>query len=97
MQGLRPRGGVPVVLRVYDNVGYIYLQFVHDGTLTPAEEEKICRLLSPEYDFSREPSGNLGIANVNQRLRILYGEPCGLTIEKDDEQHVIARLTIAAR
>ncbi len=50
-----------------------------------------------EYDFSREPSGNLVVANVNQRLRILYGEPCGLTIEKDEEQHVIARLTIAAR
>ena len=95
--GVRPSGRGTVILRGYEKEGFLYLDIVNDGTLTPAEEEKICRLLSPDYDFSREPSGNLGIANVNQRLRILYGEPCGLTIEKDEEQHVIARLTIAVQ
>ena len=70
-------------------------RIINDGILTEESSEKISRLLSPDYDTSRESSGNLGIANVNQRLRILYGEPCGLTIEKLDESHVIARLTIA--
>lgn len=95
--GVRPSGRGTVILRGYEKEGFLYLDIVNDGTLTPVEEEKISRLLSPDYDFSREPSGNLGIANVNQRLRILYGEPCGLTIEKDEEQHVIARLTIAVQ
>ena len=55
--GVRPSGRGTVVLRGYEKEGYLYLEIVNDGTLTPAEEEKICRLLSPEYDFSREPSG----------------------------------------
>lgn len=93
--GVRPSGRGTVVLRGYEKEGRLYLEIVNDGTLSAEEEEKISRLLSPDYDFSQEPSGNLGIANVNQRLRILYGEPCGLKIEKDNEQHVIARLTIS--
>lgn len=95
--GVRPSGRGTVVLRGYEKEGFLYLDIVNDGTLSAEEKAKISRLLSPDYDSSREPSGNLGIANVNQRLRILYGEPCGLTIENDGEHHVIARLTIAIR
>lgn len=93
--GVRPSGRGTVILRGYRKDQYMYLDIINDGTLAKQEQEKIGRLLSPDYDTSREPSGNLGIANVNQRLRILYGEPCGLTIKKEDENHVIARLTIA--
>lgn len=95
--GVRPSGRGTVVLRGYEKDGFLYLDIINDGTLSAEDRAKISRLLAPDYDFSREPSGNLGIANVNQRLRILYGEPCGLTIENDGDHHVIARLTIAIR
>ena len=95
--GVRPSGRGTVVIKGYARAQYLYLEIINDGTLTEEASEKIRCLLSPDYDTSRESSGNLGIANVNQRLRILYGEPCGLTIEKMDETHVIARLTIAIR
>ena len=42
----------------------------------------------------KESSGNLGIANVNQRLGILYGEPCGLAIFQEKDDRICARLTI---
>lgn len=73
---------------------FLVLEIVNDGTLTPEAEEQIRRLLSEDYDTSREPSGNLGIANVNQRLRILYGPPCGLVMEKRGEDAVAAVIRI---
>ena len=57
----------------------------YNVSLTEEDEARIERLLKPDYNTSRESSGNLGIANVNQRLRILYGEESGLSIfEKND-------------
>lgn len=95
--GVRPSGRGTVVIKGYVSGDYLCLEIINDGTLTEESSKKIHQLLAPDYDTSREPSGNLGIANVNQRLRILYGDPCGLTIEKLDETHVTARLTIACR
>lgn len=46
---------------------------------------------------SPRTTGNIGIANVNLRLRILYGPQCGLTITRGAGSLVIARLKIAAR
>lgn len=91
----RRKHGV-VVLRGRVEGKYLYIEVINDSTLTDEAEQKIKRLLDPEYDTSKEPSGNMGIANVNQRLRILYGEPCGLVVEKMGEDHVVARLTILA-
>lgn len=93
--GVQVSGYGTVMIRGHRDDHFLYLEIVNDGTLTAEDEERISRFLSPDYDTSKEPSGNVGIANVNQRLRILYGEPCGLTMLKDDENHVIARLTIA--
>lgn len=76
---------------------YLCMEIENNGVLMEKEEEKIKRLLSPDYDTGKESSGNLGIANVNQRLRILYGPACGLTIESAGENRIVARLTILLR
>lgn len=73
---------------------FLYLEIINEAKLSKAEMDKVARLLAFDYDTSKEPSGNMGIANVNQRLRIIYGEPCGLTILQADETHVLTRLTI---
>lgn len=92
--GVVPSGTGEVEIRGCRQDGYLYLDIVNNGILDEASREKVAALLSDNYDTSREPSGNLGIANVNQRLHILYGEPCGLSITQKDEDHVLARLTI---
>lgn len=94
--GVVPNGSGNVVLRACHDETYLYLEVLNDGGLSREDSERIIRLLDPEYNTSREPSGNLGIANVNQRLRILFGEPCGLTI-REEEGRVTARLTIPFR
>ena len=88
------RGRGTVTLKGHREGRLLYLEIYNDGTMSEEEAQKVKRLLAPDYDTSKEASGSLGIANVNQRLRILYGAPCGLTIEKAGEGQVVARLTI---
>ena len=88
------KGHGTVILKGYAEGEFLHLEIYNDGGITGEEKAKIQRLLDPDYDTSKESSGNLGIANVNQRLKILYGEPCGLTIEEVGEHQVRSALTI---
>ena len=92
--GVVENGRGTVLLYGYRDGDYLYLEIMNESTMTAEDEAKVARLLAPDYDTSKESSGNLGIANVNQRLRIIYGETSGLTVQKVDDDHVCARLTI---
>ena len=92
--GIGPSGQVRVILRGFRREGLLILEIENNGGLSREDEAHIARLLSPDCDTRNEPSGNIGIANVNQRLRILYGPGRGLSITKGEGSAVIARLTI---
>nr|WP_288977090.1 sensor histidine kinase [uncultured Blautia sp.] len=92
--GVIRSGSGTVVLRSYKKGDYLYLETENNGIMNEQERAKVGRLLAPDYDTSKESSGNLGIANVNQRLGILYGEPCGLSIFQEKDDRICARLTI---
>ena len=94
--GIGPGGQGRVALRGLRREDFLILEIDNDGGLSPQDEAHIARLLSPDYDMAGEPSGNIGIANVNLRLRILYGPDCGLSIFRGEGSRVTARLTIAA-
>ena len=93
--GIKPGGQGRVALRGYLKGDLLTLEIENDGGLPPEDALHIARLLSPDYDMAGEPSGNIGIANVNLRLRILYGPQCGLAIFPGEGSLVTARLTIA--
>lgn len=93
--GIGPGGHGHVALRGYLRNGFLILDIENDGGLSKQDEEHIARLLSPDYDAADEPSRSIGIANVNLRLRILYGPECGLSMFTGENGLVIARLTIA--
>ncbi len=93
--GIAPGGQGRVALRGFRREGFLVLEIENDGGLSEQDEAHIARLLSPDYDMAGEPSGNIGIANVNLRLRILYGPDCGLAITRGEGRIVIARLTVA--
>ena len=93
--GIGPAGQGTVALRGYRRGDRLILEIENGGGLSREDEARIHRLLSPDYDSSKETAGNIGIANVNQRLRILYGEDCGLSIFRGEGDQVIARLKIA--
>lgn len=73
---------------------FLYLEIINESQMTDEDVAKVKRLLAPDYDTSKESSGNLGISNVNQRLRILYGPDSGLEVGMIDANHVMSRLTI---
>ena len=93
--GIGPGGAGRVALRGYLKENFLILEIENNGGLSPEDEAHIARLLSPDHDMAGEPSGNIGIANVNQRLRILYGPACGLSIFPGEDGLVTARLTVA--
>src|SRR5699024_8612489 len=93
--GIRPNGRGEIGLRAVREGDFLVLEVTNNGGLSPDDEAHIARLLAPDYDASQESSGNIGIANVNLRLRILDGPDCGLTITRGQENLVSARLTIA--
>lgn len=93
--GIGPGGQGHIALRGFLREGFLILEIENDGGLTQADRAHIDRLLSPDYDVMGEPSRNIGIANVNLRLQILYGPACGLTIFPGEGNLVTARLTIA--
>lgn len=95
--GVVPNGSGTVAIRGYRDEKYLYLEIVNNGGLSEADKQKIQRLLDPGYNTDQEPGGNMGIANVNQRLRIFFGEPCGLKVTEHTEGRVIAKLTIPLR
>ena len=92
--GVVRRGKGTVILYGRQEGKYLYLEILNEAVLTNDDQDKIRHLLDVNYDASHEPSGNIGISNVNQRLKILYGPSCGLTVQQVDEDHVCSKLTL---
>lgn len=92
--GVVPNGSGTVTIQGDHDETNLYLTILNDGGLSAEDRDRIRRLLDPDYNTAKEPAGNLGIANVNQRLRILFGPPCGLEISEEEAGKVTARLTI---
>ncbi|NCB63576.1 MAG: sensor histidine kinase [Clostridia bacterium] len=95
--GIGPAGSVRITLCSVLEGDVLILDIINDGTLTPADQARIEQLLGTGSDDTRENSRNIGIANVNQRLRILCGPGSGLTIRVTEDQRVMARLTISPK
>ncbi len=94
--GIVPNGKGTVLIKGYRVGSDLTLEIYNDGTLSQEDAMRIERLLDLNYNTSREPAGNMGIANVNQRLHILFGEPYGLQIGRE-EGKVLARLLLPYR
>lgn len=85
------RGG-RLTLRARREAGEIVLEVEHDGTMTDKDRENIRQLTSAEYTGS----GRVGLRNVYRRLKLLYGDAGGLTIEETAPGTILARLHFPA-
>ena len=76
----------------------IILQIINRGAKLSKEEiQKIEELLHPERNEGGEGKFNhesLGIQNVNERIRLIYGEEYGLTIHQVKEKETISTITL---
>lgn len=83
-----------IVIRAFREEESLLLEIENDGVLSREDQRHIALLLSDKYDARDENSSSLGIHNVHQRLRILYGPGSGLEIRDNGKGTVTARLTI---
>ena len=73
---------------------YLYIIVENNGTITPEERKKIDKLLSAT-DYKTK-ARNIGIRNVNMRIKMIYGEDCGLKIDNspNDEEKIVSTIRI---
>ena len=81
------RGGNLWVRALRDETHTI-LEVEHDGTMTEADREKI-RLLLSGSDTDR---GRVGLRNVHQRLKLIYGAEGNLCVDQTDHGTIMARI-----
>ena len=85
------KGNRDVYLNIYKEKEDVIIEVANNGVMTQEDLQKIQQLLidGPEEN---EKSRNLGISNVNKRLKIIYGDESGLTIEQRAESMVLSRI-----
>ena len=91
---LSRRGG-ELCLRAYGAEDGLYFEVEHDGVVTEEGWARIREAL--DGGVSAEPvraGGSVGMRNVNQRLRLLYGERCRFTVLQPEAGRVLARIVL---
>lgn len=83
-----------VEMKIYREGDKLYIKVINDGVLTASDKEKIQRLLGEGEAKLDESHISLGIRNVNRRLKIIYGEECGLTVDSDQENRTVSTIIV---
>lgn len=88
---IRRRGEIRLTIRREEDL--LLIEVMDNGHLTPETKDKIQKLL--RSDGTTEISSlSLGIRNVDKRLKIIYGEECGLTIKSNKEDHTVSTIIV---
>ncbi|WP_165972416.1 sensor histidine kinase [Paenibacillus piri] len=87
--GLFMENGGQMCIRSRRHGACLYLTVEDTGRgLTEERIDEIMR------QMKRDRSGpSIGLANVNRRIKLMYGEPCGITIERAEDEG-LTRVTI---
>ncbi|MDE6906304.1 MAG: sensor histidine kinase [Lachnospiraceae bacterium] len=83
-----------VEIKIYREEDKLYIKVINDGILKESDKEKIRRLLGEGEAKLDESHISLGIRNVNRRLKIIYGDDCGLTVESDEENKTVSTILV---
>jgi two-component system sensor histidine kinase YesM len=85
-------------IKVYKKENNAYLQIINTGkAMTEEDKERVANILEGRYDQeggSVNRHKALGIHNVNERIKLIYGEDYGLTIEPIAEEETASTITI---
>ena len=92
---LTPRRGGKLFLRARREGDKLVLEVEHSGSMSPEDRAAVEAMLSSDVEDT-EISGQVGLRNVRQRLRLLYGEAGELTVTQPAEDRVLARAVFPA-
>lgn len=86
---LTARHGGLMCLRARREGGFVVLEVEHEGTLSDEDLRQAQALLSSVLN-EKEPSGQVGIRNVKQRLDLLYGDKGSLSLLQAGPDRILA-------
>ena len=84
-----------LVIRLYrKREDLLCIEIENNRALSEEDQAKIHKLLNEEPDPQKEHRVSLGIRNVDQRLRMMYGAECGLFITNNKNNHTVSTILI---
>lgn len=89
------RGEKNIYIKIWQAEGKLYVMVRDDGVGMDAE--KFNRLLKENDTGLVEEGNSIGLLNINARLKMIYGEEYGLSIESEPGKGSSVYLTVAAR
>lgn len=92
--GIVPKQEGTISIRINKNKQFLVIEVENDGQMSEEDEEKIKKLLTLKKPENGEKSVNLGIRNVYQRIKIIYGETADLSIKMNSFGHAVVRIII---
>lgn len=92
--GIEPSGvSGAITLDAWEEGGFLLLTVTDTGVgMTP---EEIARAMEDSPNRTRHSMNGIGVGNVHKRLQLVYGQPCGLTIESEKGKGT--RITVRIR
>lgn len=88
-------------LKVFHDEEKVYLQVINTGKqMTDKEKERIELILNGDENDIPQSTGkhtSIGIRNVNRRIKLVYGEEYGLTLEQNEAGETLSTIIIPYR
>ena len=69
-------------------------KILRQAKLQRLKSDQLDRILSQDIELAKEKRVSLGIRNVDQRLKMIYGADCGLFIESNEEDHTVSTILL---
>ncbi len=87
-----------IAIKIYQEEEHAILQIINSGkTMTKEDIERVDQIINGTYELSEEEKAShssMGIHNVNERIKLIYGEEYGLTIRPISENETASTITI---
>ena len=89
---ITPRRGGSLCLRARREGERVVLEVEHDGSMSAEDRAAVETMLASAAEDT-EISGQVGLRNVRQRLRLLYGDAGELSLRQIGEERILARVS----
>lgn len=90
--GIEPSGRNGLIeIHAYTDSGVLYIEVKDNGVGISKENQK--KLLTDTSRITKSNMSGIGLPNVDRRLKLVYGEAYGLTIESEPDEYT--KITIA--
>lgn len=83
-----------VKMNIYQKLDKLYIEIVNNGHMSKQDRLRIEELLGGTEEKEEERSTSLGIRNVDRRIKIIYGNNCGLTIKSTKEFETVSTIVV---